>query len=101
PGTALVVADLSWDDGTPVTAAPRSILARQISRLAERGLVPYVGTELEFIVFDNTYREAWSRGYRGLTPSTDYNVDYAILASTRIEPLLRDIRLGMIGAGMY
>jgi glutamine synthetase len=101
PGTALVIADLSWEDGSPVTAAPRSILARQIIRLAESGLVPYVGTELEFMVFDNTYREAWSLGYRGLTPATDYNVDYAMLASTRLEPLLRDIRLGMIGAGMY
>ena len=101
PGTALVMADLSWEDGSPVTAAPRSILARQIIRLAECGLVPYVGTELEFMVFDNTYREAWSLGYRGLTPATDYNVDYAMLASTRLEPLLRDIRLGMIGAGMY
>ncbi len=101
PGTALVMADLSWDDGRPVTAAPRSILARQIGRLAERGLVPYVGTELEFMVFDNTYRDAWARGYRDLTPATDYNVDYAMLGSTRMEPLLRDIRLGMIGAGMY
>jgi glutamine synthetase len=101
PGTALVMADLSWEDGSPVTAAPRSILARQIIRLAERGLVPYVGTELEFMVFDNTYRESWSLGYRGLMPATDYNVDYAMLASTRLEPLLRDIRLGMIGAGMY
>src|SRR5246127_4967260 len=95
------MADLSWDDGSPVTAAPRSILARQIIRLAEHGLVAYTGTELEFMVFDNTYREAWSLGYRGLTAATDYNVDYAILASTRLEPLLRDIRLGMIGAGMY
>jgi len=105
PGTALVMADLSWDtDGPvalPVRQAPRSILARQIIRLAESGLVPYVGTELEFMVFDNTYREAWSQGYRGLTPATDYNVDYAMLASTRLEPLLRDIRLGMVGAGMY
>jgi glutamine synthetase len=105
PGTALVMADLSYEtDGpaaSPVRQAPRSILARQIIRLAERGLVPYVGTELEFMVFDNTYREAWSMGYRGLTPATDYNVDYAMLASTRLEPLLRDIRLGMIGAGMY
>ena len=101
PGTALVIADLSWEDGSPVSAAPRSILARQIIRLAERGLVPYVGTELEFMVFDNTYREAWSLGYRGLTPATDYNVDYAMLASTRLEALLRDVRLGMIGAGMY
>ncbi len=101
PGTALVMADLSCGDGRPVSAAPRSILARQILRLAERALVPYVGTELEFMVFDNTYREAWSLGYRGLTPATDYNVDYAMLATTRLEPLLRDIRLGMIGAGMY
>ena len=101
PGTALVMADLEWDDGSPVMAAPRSILNKQVERLAQRGLVPFVGTELEFMVFDDTYREAWSRGYHGLTPSTDYNVDYAMLASTRLEPLLRDIRLGMDGAGMY
>jgi glutamine synthetase len=101
PGSALVMADLSWDDGSSVVAAPRTILNKQIDRLAQRGLVPYVGTELEFMVFDNTYRQAWSLGYRGLTPATDYNVDYAMLASTRLEPLLRDIRLGMDGAGMY
>ncbi|MGE5696670.1 MAG: glutamine synthetase family protein [Candidatus Sericytochromatia bacterium] len=101
PGTALVMADLAWHDGSPVRAAPRSILARQVDRLAERNLVPYVGTELEFMVFDNSYRDGWARGYRDLTPATDYNVDYAMLGSTRMEPLLRDIRRGMIGAGMY
>ncbi|MBV9515134.1 MAG: glutamine synthetase [Mycobacteriaceae bacterium] len=101
PGTALVMADLHGPGHSPVQQAPRTILAHQISRLAERGLVPYVGTELEFMVFDDTYREAWSRGYRGLAPATDYNVDYAMLACTRLEPLLRDIRLGMTGAGMY
>ena len=41
------------------------------------------------------------RGYRDLKPSTDYNVDYDLLASGRLEPLLRDIRRGMDGAGMY
>ena len=95
PGTALVMADLSWEDGSPVSAGAAQHPGPPDHRLAERGLVPYVGTELEFMVFDNTYREAWSLGYRGLTPATDYNVDYAMLASTRIEPLLRDIRLGM------
>ena len=101
PGTALVMGDLARVDGKPVTVAPRSILNRQIDRLSERGLVPYVGTELEFMVFDDTYREAWAKGYRQLTPATEYNIDYAMLASTRMEPLLRDIRLGMTGAGMY
>jgi glutamine synthetase len=83
PGTALVIADLFWDDGSPVTAAPRSILNKQIERLSQRGLVPYVGTELEFMVFDDSYREAWAKGYHDLTPATDYNVDYAMAGSTR------------------
>jgi glutamine synthetase len=99
--TALVMADLTFLDETPVVQSPREILKTQIARLAEKGLVPFVGTELEFIVFDNSYREAWAKGYTGLTPASDYNIDYAILASTRMEPLLRDIRNGMDGAGMY
>ncbi|HTY26704.1 MAG TPA: glutamine synthetase family protein [Mycobacterium sp.] len=101
PGTALVMADLSWVQGGPVLPAPRTILNTQLQRLADRGLEAFVGTELEFMVFDATYRDAWAAGYRGLVKSTDYNVDYAIHASTRMEPLLRDIRLGMDGAGMY
>ena len=101
PATALVMCNLSLTDSTPVAQSPREILKAQIARLAEKGLVPFVGTELEFIVFDNTYRDAWAKGYNGLTPSSDYNIDYAILASTRMEPLLRDIRNGMDGAGMY
>jgi len=101
PGTALVMADLEWAGGRPVIAAPRSILRAQTARLHTRGLTAFVGTELEFMVFDDTYRDAWAAGYRGLSKSTDYNVDYAIHASTRLEPLLRDIRLGMDGAGMY
>ncbi|SPM43555.1 Glutamine synthetase [Mycobacterium numidiamassiliense] len=100
PGTALVIADLGWADGSAVSVAPRAILRRQLARLAERGLAADVATELEFIVFDEPYRQAWAQGYRGLTPASDYNIDYAILASTRMDPLLRDIRLGMEGAGL-
>ena len=101
PGTALVMADLHWVGGGPVIASPRTILRTQLDRLAQRGLAAFVGTELEFMVFDDTYRDAWAAGYRGLSKATDYNVDYAMHASTRLEPLLRDIRLGMDGAGMY
>ena len=100
PGTALVLADLAWHDGSPVEPAPRRVLRRQLDRLSQRGLRAYVGTELEFMVFDDTYRHAWASGYRGLTPASDYNMDYAVLASTRIEPLLRDIRQHMEGAGL-
>jgi glutamine synthetase len=99
--TALVTADLQWLDGTPVEPSPRRILQRQLERLAERGLTAFVGTELEFIVFDDSFRDAWRKGYQDLTPASDYNIDYALLASTRMEPLLRDIRNSMDGAGMY
>ncbi|EJZ08354.1 glutamate--ammonia ligase [Mycolicibacterium vaccae ATCC 25954] len=101
PATALVMADLSWTDGRPVAQAPRGILRAQLDRLAERGLDAIAATELEFMVFDTGFREAWAAGYRNLKPATDYNIDYAMHASTRMEPLLRDIRLGMEGAGMY
>ncbi|MGB3354643.1 glutamine synthetase family protein [Mycolicibacterium hippocampi] len=101
PGTALVMADLSWTDGKPVIQAPRSILRSQLDRLAERGMGAIAATELEFMVFDDSYRDAWKAGYRSLKPATDYNIDYAMLASTRMEPLLRDIRVGMEGAGLY
>ena len=100
-GTALIIADLGWESGDPVAQSPRAILKHQRDRLAERGLTAYAGTELEFIVFDDTYRDAWAKGYRDLKASTDYNVDYDLLASGRLEPLLRDIRRGMDGAGMY
>lgn len=100
PGTALVIADLGGVDGGAVRVSPRAILRRQLDRLGERGLVADVATELEFIVFDQSYRQAWAGGYRGLTPASDYNIDYAILASSRMEPLLRDIRQGMQGAGL-
>jgi glutamine synthetase len=100
PNTALVIADLGWADGSAVAVSPRAILRRQLDRLGERGLIADVATELEFIVFDQSYRQAWASGYRGLTPASDYNIDYAILASSRMEPLLRDIRQGMQGAGL-
>ena len=29
-------------------------------------------------MFDETYRQAWASGYRGLTPASDYNIDYAM-----------------------
>ncbi|MET9969064.1 glutamine synthetase family protein [Streptomyces sp. NPDC006356] len=99
-GTAMLVADLAWEDGSPVVAAPRQILRRQLERLAELGYTAKVGTELEFIVFKDTYEQAWDANYRGLTPANQYNIDYSVLGTGRIEPLLRRIRNEMAGAGL-
>jgi glutamine synthetase len=83
-----------------VVASPRQILRRQLERLSERGLEAWVGTELEFLVFMDTYEEAWRKGYRDLEPANYYNVDYSLLGTARIEPLLRRIRNSMAAAGL-
>ena len=100
PSTAMVQCDLFWMDGTPVLQSPRQILQAQVERAAAMGFSALAGTELEFIVFDDTYEHAWSSAYRGLHPSNQYNVDYSLLGTSRVEPLLRAIRNGMVGAGM-
>ncbi|TDC13345.1 glutamine synthetase [Streptomyces sp. 8K308] len=100
PGTAMITADLAWHDGTPVAASPRQILRRQLDRLAERGWTGHAGTELEFMLFRDSYEHAWDAGYRGLTPANQYNVDYSVLGTGRVEPLLRRIRNEMAGAGL-
>jgi glutamine synthetase len=99
-GTAFAMCDLVWEDGSPVVASPRQILRRQLERLSERGLEAWVGTELEFLVFMDTYEEAWRKGYRDLEPANYYNVDYSLLGTARIEPLLRRIRNSMAAAGL-
>ena len=99
-GTVMLLADLQWADGSDVVASPRQILRRQLDRLAERGMIANAGTELEFIVFKDTYEDAWKKAYRDLEPANLYNIDYSLLGSARVEPLIRRIRNEMAAAGM-
>jgi len=101
PGTALVLADvLALDSGGPVRVSPRQVLRAQTDRAAALGWTALAGTELEFLVFEGSYEQAWDQGYRGMVPANRYNADYSVLGTGRIEPLLRDIRNSMAGAGL-
>ncbi len=100
PGTALLLADLQWHDGSPVVASPRQILRAQLERLRDRDWKALAATELEFMLFSTGYREAHLKGYRDLEPANFYNVDYSMLGTSRVEPLIRRIRNEMLGADM-
>ncbi len=101
PYSVTIQCDLSWLDGRGlVRPSPRSVLKGQVEAAAALDTVAYTGTELEFIVFEDTYDQAWDRRYQGLTPANRYNVDYSILGGTRVEPLLREIRNEMYAAGV-
>jgi glutamine synthetase len=99
-GTALCLADIRWADGSPVGPSPRQVLRAQLERLAERGWSAQGATELEFVVYRDSYEEAFDKGYRDLTPANRYNVDYSLLGTARVEPLIRRIRTEMGGAGL-
>jgi glutamine synthetase len=99
-GTAMCIADVVWHDGSDVLASPRQVLRRQLARLSERGWSASAGTELEFIVFRDSYEQAHEKGYRSLQPANQYNIDYSLLGTARVEPLIRRIRNSMEGAGM-
>jgi glutamine synthetase len=99
-GTVVCLSDVAWPDGSDVVASPRQILRRQLARLAERGWSANAGTELEFMVFLDSYEQAWHKGYSDLTPANLYNVDYSLLGTARVEPLIRRIRNSMAAAGM-
>jgi len=99
-GTALVLCDVAWNDGRPVAPSPRQVLRRQVERAAELGYTPMFGSELEFFLLRETYAQAHAQHYRGLTPSVPYILDYHILATSYDEPLIRQLRLGMKGAGI-
>ena len=98
--TVIIFCDVETTDGVAVAPSPRQVLQHQVGRLAERGWYGLAGTELEFIVFNTTYEDAWNSGYRDMTPANQYNVDYSLQGTSRVEPLLGRIRRSMRAAGM-
>ena len=101
PASVTIQSDLTWLDGSgEVAQSPRSILRRQVEAAEADGYAAYAGTELEFILFEDSYESAWDRRYQDLTGANRYNVDYSILGGSKVEPVLREIRNEMYAAGM-
>ena len=98
--TALVLCDVEWADGSPVVAVAAPDPAPPARPARRARLVADVGTELEFLLFADSSTRAWQKDYRDLRPANLYNVDYSMLGTARVEPVLRRIRNGMAGAGM-
>ena len=100
PGSALVLCDLHHADGSVVEEAPRSVLRRQVGRLAGGNLSCTIASELEFFVFNTTFHDAFTADYRNLTPSSDYRIDYHTMQPARDEEIFRQARNQMMAAGI-
>src|SRR5690242_17567602 len=83
--TALVLCDLVDAHGAPIEESPRRILQRQVERAAARGFRVCVASELEFVLFRDSYEAARRKRYSGLEPFGAYAEDYHILQTSREE----------------
>jgi glutamine synthetase len=99
--TALVLCDCFEEEGeAPIAVSPRQILRRQLERAHSAGIVPFLASELEFFLFDETYRSAREKGYRDLELSQGYNEDYHVLSGSFAEPVIGAIRRGVDASGV-
>ncbi|HSG36103.1 MAG TPA: glutamine synthetase family protein [Paracoccaceae bacterium] len=100
-GTALVLCDiLDHHHHEPVAHSPRQVLKAQTARLAAMGFEAMMATELEFFLFDQTYKELAATGFRDLKPISAYNEDYHILQTSKEEAVMRPLRNHLFAAGI-
>lgn len=99
--TALVLCDL-WDEktGKLVSVAPRSILRRQLDAARADGAIGMGASELEYFIYDETYRSAREKQYVNLTHFGAYIEDYHILQGTREEVLNAAARKHLSASGV-
>ncbi len=99
--TALVVCDLEQEEGhNPVSIAPRSILKKQIERLADAGYVAMGATELEYYIFKETYDSAQKKNFHNLETFGSYIEDYHMFQGTKEEILNAAVRSHMENSGI-
>ena len=99
--TALVLCDVkSEKTGDFIPIAPRSVLKKQLETLHSAGLGCYAASELEYYLFENSYRDAAAGGYANLNPAGWYLEDYQILQGTRTEPYTAAVRYHLKNSGV-
>ncbi len=99
--TAFVLCDVVDDAAHEhVAVAPRTVLQRQIERLSAAGFTAMAASELEFFLYDDTYREAHDKGYANLQPAGWYLEDYHLLQASRVEPYVRAARTALSASGI-
>ncbi|HXF55545.1 MAG TPA: glutamine synthetase family protein [Hyphomicrobiaceae bacterium] len=98
--SALVLCDVLDHHHHELPHSPRAILKRQVARLADRKMMAYCASELEFYLFDESYESAAAKRFHGLKTAGSYIEDYHILQTTKEESFMRAVRRGLQGAGI-
>lgn len=101
PKTAIVLCDLADPRShEPVSVAPRSMLRHQIERADSMGYTSQAASELEYFIFNDTYREAFEKNYADMESVGWYIEDYHLLQGTREEPYNGAVRRHLSRSGI-
>lgn len=99
--TALVICDLQDERvHAEVAESPRSILRRQVAAAGAAGFTAAGASELEYYIFEDSYRQAFDKGYDGLQSAGWYIEDYHMLQGTRVEKLNQRVRRELTRSGI-
>jgi glutamine synthetase len=98
--TALVLCDVHDETGARVPVAPRTLLRQQTEAARELSFTPYAASELEYYLFQQSYRQAAELDYRGLRPAGWYLEDYHVLQGTRNEAFTAAVRRHLKASGV-
>jgi glutamine synthetase len=99
--TAIVFCDLENDKTHElIDVAPRSILRRQLQLSEDLGFACLAASELEYYLFEGSYRSATEQHFHDLRPVGWYLEDYHILQGTRTEPFHAAARRHLKNSGV-
>ncbi len=99
--TAMVICDVE-DEKTHslVPAAPRSMLLAQLDVLKSMGYTAKAASELEYYIFEDSYKQASQKNYHGLEPMGWYIEDYHAFQGTREEVFTAAARRHLKNSGI-
>lgn len=99
--TALVICDVENEQThSLVDVAPRSMLKKQLDRLKKLGYTAKAGSELEYYIFEDSYKQAHLKNYHGLDPMGWYIEDYHAFQGAREEVFTAAARKHLKNSGI-
>lgn len=99
--TAMVLCDVANEkQHQAIAIAPRSILKNILGKAQNTGFDVMAASELEYYLFENSYRQAHEQHYQDLKPVGWYIEDYHLLQGTRTEPFHAAVRRHLKQSGV-
>eukprot|EP00126_Sphaerothecum_destruens_P004252 Sdes_comp18072_c0_seq4m7478 len=100
--TAFVLADVVYENQHDrlLEFAPRSMLKHQLRKFEDLGIQIFAAPELEYYVYQNTFKDLHQSKYAHLEPVGYFNEDYQLFQTSKEEKFQRAFRHHLKSSGV-